>query len=61
MRISSWCARLNISGPMSVHFEYPPFEKGAAGDPDGKTCGVLAAMKKDLELLKGYMAKYKVA
>lgn len=52
---------LNISGPMSVHFEYPPFERGPKMAESERRSTLLAAMKKDLAELKGYMAKQKIA
>jgi sugar phosphate isomerase/epimerase len=53
---------LNISGPQSVHFEYPPFERAAKplGDAEKRTV-FLAAMKKDRAAILGYMAKQKSA
>jgi sugar phosphate isomerase/epimerase len=52
---------LNISGPVSVHFEYPPFERSLKPLSDSeKRTQFIAAMKKDLAALKGYMAKQKM-
>jgi L-ribulose-5-phosphate 3-epimerase len=53
---------LGIGGPISVHLEYPPFEKG----PKFATAGEMraafaAALKKDLEVLRGLMAKHQLA
>jgi sugar phosphate isomerase/epimerase len=53
---------LNIAGPKSVHFEYPPFERATKPLSDAEKRPVLlAAMKKDLAALKGFMAKQQVA
>lgn len=53
---------LNITGPSSVHFEYPPFERSPKPLTDAeKHTQFLAAMKKDLAALKGHMAKHKIA
>ena len=53
---------LNIVGPQSVHFEYPPFERAAKPLSDAEKRTVfLAAMKKDRAALKAYMAKQKIA
>jgi sugar phosphate isomerase/epimerase len=49
---------LNLSGPRSVHFEYPPFERAPKPLSDAEKRPVLlAAMKKDLAALKKFMAK----
>jgi len=52
---------LNISGPRSVHFEYPPFERAPKMSDEEKRPVLLAAMKKDLAALKGLMAKQGLA
>jgi L-ribulose-5-phosphate 3-epimerase len=52
---------LNLNGPVSVHFEYPPFERAPELPPPEKRPKLLAAMKKDLAALKGFMAKQKIA
>lgn len=51
---------LNIGGPISVHFEYPPFERTQISDAE-KRVKFPIAMKKDLVALKGFMAKQKIA
>jgi L-ribulose-5-phosphate 3-epimerase len=52
---------LNIGGPRSVHFEYPPFERAPQVPENQKRGLFLAAMKKDLAALKGFMAKHQIA
>jgi L-ribulose-5-phosphate 3-epimerase len=53
---------LNISGPASFHFEYPPFERATKQMSDAeKRTVLLAAMKKDLAAIKGYLAKLKMS
>lgn len=50
---------LGIQGPVSVHFEYPPFERAEV--PAAEKRGVLlAAMKKDLAALKPLLAKHQL-
>lgn len=47
---------------MSVHFEYPPFERlKEPMAPAPKRSAFAAAMKKDLAVLKDRMAKHGVA
>lgn len=48
-------ATLNIKGPVSVHFEYPPFERAQVPENE-KRPRLLAAMKKDLAALRKYIA-----
>jgi sugar phosphate isomerase/epimerase len=48
-------ARLKIRGPVSVHFEYPPFERAQVPAAE-KRPRLLAAMKKDLAALRRYLA-----
>jgi sugar phosphate isomerase/epimerase len=52
---------LNIPGPISVHFEYPPFERTPNMTTAEKRAKFPALMKKDLAVLKAAMAKNKVA
>lgn len=47
---------LKISGPMSVHLEYAPFERSQISEAEKRT-QFPALMKKDLVALKGLMAK----
>jgi sugar phosphate isomerase/epimerase len=51
----------NVPGPMSLHLEYPPFEqyKEKITDAEKKKLFV-AAMKKDVERLKSFRAKYQL-
>jgi L-ribulose-5-phosphate 3-epimerase len=50
---------LNITGPMSVHFEYPPFERAPGPLSDAEKRKQFAAyLRKDLQALKGWIAKY---
>lgn len=53
---------LGLTGPMSMHFEYPPFERAPAtlSAADRRT-QIAAAMKKDLAVLKSHMAKHAIA
>jgi L-ribulose-5-phosphate 3-epimerase len=47
---------LKLSGPVSVHFEYPPFERGPAGlEGKEKRAAFLTAMRADLRALKSVM------
>jgi len=50
---------LNIGGPISVHFEYPPFERAQLSDEE-RRAQLPVLMKKDLAALKGFMAKHKI-
>jgi sugar phosphate isomerase/epimerase len=50
---------LNISGPASVHFEYPPFERAQIPEAEKRPL-LLAAMKKDLAALKPLLAKHQL-
>jgi L-ribulose-5-phosphate 3-epimerase len=50
---------LNIGGPISVHLEYPPFEKTQMSEAD-KRAKFPGLMRKDLVALKGFMAKHKI-
>ena len=52
---------LQITGPISVHFEYPPFERAPEMPAGEKRAKFLALMKQDLAALKARMAKYKMA
>jgi sugar phosphate isomerase/epimerase len=50
---------LNITGPISVHFECPPFERatGAMSDAEKRT-QFATFMRKDVQTLKQWIAKY---
>jgi L-ribulose-5-phosphate 3-epimerase len=50
---------LKITGPMSVHLEYPPFERTQMSEAD-KRAKFPGLMKKDLTALKAAMAKHKI-
>jgi sugar phosphate isomerase/epimerase len=50
---------LNLMGPISVHFEYPPFERTEMSNAD-KRAKFPELMKKDLLALKAAMAKHKI-
>lgn len=53
---------LNVTGPMSLHFEYPPFERLKEPMPPAqKRTAFAAAMKKDVAVLKDRMARQGVA
>jgi L-ribulose-5-phosphate 3-epimerase len=49
---------LDIGGPISVHLEYPPFERTPQMSEAEKRAKFPALMKKDLTALKGFMAKH---
>jgi len=52
---------LNVTGPMSVHFEYPPFERVREPIPEARKRPLFAAaMKQDFAALKERMAKHGV-
>jgi sugar phosphate isomerase/epimerase len=48
---------LDIGGPMSVHLEYPPFERTPQMTEAEKRVKFPVLMKKDLTALKGFMTK----
>ncbi len=49
---------LGIGGPMSVHLEYPPFERATKQMSETEKLKEFATyMRNDLQALKGYMAK----
>lgn len=53
---------LNMSGPMSVHFEYSPFEKPPKPlTPDAQRAQFAAPMKRDFGILHAIMARHQVA
>jgi len=47
---------LQLAGPMSLHLEYPPFERAPLSEVD-KRKQFPALMRKDLDTLKGWMAQ----
>lgn len=52
---------LKIVGPMSVHLEYPPFERGPKfASVAEQRAAFVPALKKDAEILKGLMTKHQI-
>jgi sugar phosphate isomerase/epimerase len=50
-----------ITGPVSLHLEYPPFEKYTGdANPEVRKKLCLDALKKDVATLKGWIEKYQV-
>ena len=47
---------LQLAGPMSLHLEYPPFERAPLSEAD-KRQQFPALMRKDIDTLKGWMAQ----
>ena len=45
---------LQLAGPMSLHLEYPPFERAPLSEAE-KRAQFPAAMKKDVDALKALM------
>jgi len=53
--------KYNVSGPMSVHFEYPPFERfNKEISESEKRKLFVTAMKKDIDAVKKYREKYQL-
>jgi L-ribulose-5-phosphate 3-epimerase len=53
---------LNVSGPMSMHLEYPPFERNPKPlSNEEKLTQFASYMRKDLQALKGWMTKHGIA
>ncbi len=51
--------KYNVPGPMSVHFEYPPFERFNKVLPEAEKRSLfIAAMKKDIDATKAFREKY---
>lgn len=51
----------NITGPVSIHLEYPPFERFNEKLPDEEKRKLfITAMKKDVDTLKGFFEKYQL-
>lgn len=51
----------NVPGPISVHYEYPPFERFNKVLPeDEKKKLFITAMKKDIDAVKTYREKYQL-
>jgi|WetSurMetagenome_2_1015567.scaffolds.fasta_scaffold61056_2 L-ribulose-5-phosphate 3-epimerase len=53
--------KANITGPMSIHLEYPPFERYTVqlSDADKRKL-FITAMKKDIDKLKLFRTKYQI-
>lgn len=48
--------QFGLSGPISVHFEYPPFERSNQNfSPDEKKKMITNAIKKDVDFIKNYL------
>ncbi len=57
-----FAAELKMGGPMSMHFEYPPFERATKPlSAEEQRAQFAVGMKKDLAVLKGVMAKHRLA
>jgi len=55
------CKELNVSGPMTLHVEYPLFEEGEADLPlTRKKEIIVSKLKKDMDVLNGYLVKYEL-
>jgi L-ribulose-5-phosphate 3-epimerase len=53
--------KANITGPMSIHLEYPPFERYTVQMTDvEKRKLFITAMKKDIDKLKAFRTKYQL-
>lgn len=53
---------LNLGGPISLHLEYPPFERAPATlSAADRMAQMKALMKKDVDFLKAQLAKAKLA
>lgn len=54
--------QLGIGGPMSVHFEYPPFERTKLGpDLDERRRLFAPLLAQDLQTLRSWMKKHRIA
>ena len=53
--------RYNVPGPISVHFEYPPFERFNKEVSEAEKRKLfVTAMKKDIDAVKAYREKYQL-
>ena len=53
--------KYNVSGPMSIHLEYQPFERFKQEVTESEKRKLfLTAMKKDIDAVKGYRDKYQL-
>jgi len=51
--------QLGLNGPMSLHFEYPPFENDQVNRSDSEKRKLfLTAMKRDIDKLRSYCTRY---
>jgi L-ribulose-5-phosphate 3-epimerase len=53
--------KANITGPMSIHLEYPPFERYTVQMTDAEKRKLfITAMKKDIDKLKSFRTKFQL-
>jgi sugar phosphate isomerase/epimerase len=53
--------KYNVSGPVSVHYEYPPFERFNKEVTDAEKHKLfVTALKKDIDAVKAYREKYQL-
>ena len=53
--------KYDVPGPISIHFEYPPFENAKEKLPDAEKRKLfISGMKKDIDAVKSYLAKYQL-
>jgi L-ribulose-5-phosphate 3-epimerase len=53
--------KYNVPGPISIHFEYPPFERSTKQVSDSEKRNLfVTAMKKDIDAVKTYREKYQL-
>lgn len=53
--------KYNVPGPMSIHLEYPPFERFNQKLPEGEKRKLfIGAMKKDIDATRAFREKYKL-
>jgi sugar phosphate isomerase/epimerase len=53
--------KFNVTGPMSIHLEYPPFEKTKVEVTEAEKKKLfITAMKKDIDAVKGFREKYQL-
>jgi L-ribulose-5-phosphate 3-epimerase len=53
--------KYNVPGPMSIHLEYPPFERFNQKLPDAEKRKLfIAAMKKDIDATRAFREKYQL-
>jgi L-ribulose-5-phosphate 3-epimerase len=55
-------SELRVGGPISLHLEYPPFERGPTFSSEAeKRAAFLPPLRKDIAALKGLLARHKIA